>query len=1140
MVYATKDNSVHDAAPIEFYEFIAQHKTWRYTSYHSAIQGATQSDGTQWYTPFQVVRSTIEVSSIIDSPTTMDFQVPHDSELAQTFCYNKSPKELLVIVRSFHEGDSAVTEFKVEWTGHLAGVAASGKWGIIKTASIIRTELNGFLSSVFYQKSCNHVLYDERCKAVAADFTEVASVVKVQSQLITVNDMVFAAGELVNGVMVNVRTGERQGIISNNINVIRIGFPFFDIVVGDDVQLILGCDHQRLGDCKDRFDNVENYGGFDFIPEINPFEKLVYTSQTRTEVSASGEISRRVGLPPTSATTSRASGRRSSTSTVAGVRFGQKPVPTSQRAVTFENSVSESSGNIPQASLGGVVSAVIARKRVANHNLIWTGNLRPVTETTTSVKTWIEEVSLGGGVTEKITHTETITTVSTVGYLIDMMLGICLGDDVHLKGIYVDGVSVWSGDVGPARTQITIPAGDHFLSGLDVYFAGGQFNQAPEPLITTTDFPGHVGIATIFLKDVRADFTMGQMSFEVVRIPNPLGLSTAVNRTGDDLNAVSGLVEVLTNEWGYGGLAMSYIDTATFTAMAVTADNEGNIVAMKIDSEVGINEVVGALQDQLSAIIFEHPETAKITGKLIRPTTIDYVTMPRYNLSNIQELRQYEKTGWRDTLEQARGLFTERDAEYNQVPVFLQNTANISLSGRGKRTSTFNYPFVPNKSLALTLLGRDMGRVAAPTYGWSMLTSRKAAVQLPGDIISVSWPDYNILNIPMEVVTVRKQDINMRNVVMLLRQIDFPDTGALFGPGGGAYDPGFDVDPKTPLGASILTAPYFMVRSGNGVTALETSPLVYPIILPKAANNFQSSFTAFVNNLPASTGPSRTVDGGPYPTYGQLTAAINQYDGFATGELASITIDGIINAGNLVDVAEAGVREGRLFMFIGNEILSFEDATNNGDGSWTLTSVHRALLDTVFQSHADNADVYIIRNNFANVSDNGFTVPPGFTPEWSIVSNGVTKQGLIEDGLVINPWVPDAVRTLSPPRPHDTKVNATARSSTPVNVTEGASTTVTWKTRSRISSVVALMLDAAESPEVNGSVTQEHHVYHRSAGGTVTEIGNPAGYVGNTATFNMPNVADGAGTIYVEAEMTLAGFLYKSIYQDRIPVTIIP
>ncbi|MGZ7144865.1 phage BR0599 family protein, partial [Streptococcus pyogenes] len=80
--------------------------------------------------------------------------------------------------------------------------------------------------------------------------------------------------------MKNLRTGEEQGILTNESNVLRIGYPFFDLLVGDSLELVQGCDHLRLGHCKNRFNNVAHYGGFDFIPDKNPFENLQLAATT--------------------------------------------------------------------------------------------------------------------------------------------------------------------------------------------------------------------------------------------------------------------------------------------------------------------------------------------------------------------------------------------------------------------------------------------------------------------------------------------------------------------------------------------------------------------------------------------------------------------------------------------------------------------------------------------------------------------------------------------------------------------------------------------------------------------------------------------------------------------------------------------
>jgi len=273
MTYAVKDKSVSDGAPIECYQFVAPFRTWRYTSYHEPITVAGNV-----YNPLPITRTAIDTGSVIDSLTTMDFNIPSTDDLAFSFCFEPSPKELIVTVYRVHEGDDYSTQYKVEWVGVFSGASASGDWATLNTSSLFQTELNSNMSAVFYQRSCNHVLFDARCKVVRATYTVSAIVTKVQDQVITVDNMVYLLDELISGEMTNTRTNEVQGIISNAVNVLRVGYKFFDIIVGDTVELTLGCNHSRLGHCKTRFNNVVNYGGFDFIPSKDVFSSLSYTT----------------------------------------------------------------------------------------------------------------------------------------------------------------------------------------------------------------------------------------------------------------------------------------------------------------------------------------------------------------------------------------------------------------------------------------------------------------------------------------------------------------------------------------------------------------------------------------------------------------------------------------------------------------------------------------------------------------------------------------------------------------------------------------------------------------------------------------------------------------------------------------------
>ena len=280
MSYDVKDRSVHDGAPIECYHFQGSHGDFLYTSYQRPI---TVNDLD--FEPIAITRTALETGTIDDSATTMDFNVPANCLLALRYAYVVSPKELTVTVYRVHEGDDYSTDYKIEFQGEALEFTGRGKWMTVRTGTLLQTKLNGNMSAVVAQRMCNHVLYDDLCKVDPAGYTFSSTVLKVQGRIVTVDDDHAANGTLLGSTFMIDRTGEKLAIITNDDNVLRVSVAAVDIMVGDTVKIILGCDHIRLGDCKNRFNNVVNYGGFDFIPTQNPFfefTKLVNTSTTTT------------------------------------------------------------------------------------------------------------------------------------------------------------------------------------------------------------------------------------------------------------------------------------------------------------------------------------------------------------------------------------------------------------------------------------------------------------------------------------------------------------------------------------------------------------------------------------------------------------------------------------------------------------------------------------------------------------------------------------------------------------------------------------------------------------------------------------------------------------------------------------------
>lgn len=281
MSYEQKDNSVQDGEPVEFYKFSSPLGTFRYTSDN---QPGVCNGELYLVLPGGMERTSIETGSVVDTIMTMDFTFRATDDLAQLYCYSITPEQLVVEVRRAHRGDDWNTEWEMEWTGIGLDVSGSGPTISIKTGSVIQAKLNGNIAAIYYQRMCNHMLFDERCKVDREDWTVTTTITKVQRQLITVDNDQSADGELKTGEIEHMRTGEKRSIYDNVGNIVTIGYPFGDAQEGDEVKLTFGCDHKRLGHCKNRFNNVVNFGGFPFIPVENPFQDLNFEGKTITKI----------------------------------------------------------------------------------------------------------------------------------------------------------------------------------------------------------------------------------------------------------------------------------------------------------------------------------------------------------------------------------------------------------------------------------------------------------------------------------------------------------------------------------------------------------------------------------------------------------------------------------------------------------------------------------------------------------------------------------------------------------------------------------------------------------------------------------------------------------------------------------------
>ncbi len=115
-------------------------------------------------------------------------------------------------------------------------------------------------------RTCQHALYGKGCKAIRGGSN--VAVLAVDGVLVTlaIGD---PNGYLDGGEIVRVVDNEARTILEQVGNVCRVDVAFPVLAVGEMVNIVPGCDGQ-IRTCRDKFNNVANFGGHPDLPEVNP------------------------------------------------------------------------------------------------------------------------------------------------------------------------------------------------------------------------------------------------------------------------------------------------------------------------------------------------------------------------------------------------------------------------------------------------------------------------------------------------------------------------------------------------------------------------------------------------------------------------------------------------------------------------------------------------------------------------------------------------------------------------------------------------------------------------------------------------------------------------------------------------------
>lgn len=266
MSFQTYETSAQGADPQELYRFVRGDKCWLYTSSDEDVvfQGETFLARTVSRGSF--VRNEEAVSS--------ELRVRLDRSLALVgqFIDGSSPEPVFLTLYRLHRPDAqAIIIFY--------GKVANATIELEEISLLCRSPLGDGSKEVpreLILRTCPHVLYGERCRVDSSSFsvaTTISSTGGDANQYTVASDGGQADGWFDAGVLVVVATGQRAFIQAHVGNVLTLLTPVPGLSVSDSVILYAGCD-RRVETCRDKFDNVPQFGGFPLHPERNPFVQI--------------------------------------------------------------------------------------------------------------------------------------------------------------------------------------------------------------------------------------------------------------------------------------------------------------------------------------------------------------------------------------------------------------------------------------------------------------------------------------------------------------------------------------------------------------------------------------------------------------------------------------------------------------------------------------------------------------------------------------------------------------------------------------------------------------------------------------------------------------------------------------------------
>lgn len=532
-------------------------------------------------------------------------------------------------------------------------------------------------------------------------------------------------------------------------------------------------------------------------------------------------------------------------------------------------------------------------------------------------------------------------------------------------------------------------------------------------------------------------------------------------QVGFDANPIAVVVDLMTNA-DYGlGIPLTQLGSS-FKKAAMTCFSEGSGVSMLFDSQGTARDMISEVLRHVDGVTYTDPATGKYEVVLARDD-YDLADVLELDPDNVLSL-EMSRPSWAETKNVVRVKYVDAANNYVVSIVEQQNLANIHARGGVRADETYTYLGLSNSTAANNVAARVLRTVSYPLARFSMTINRQGYALRPGSVVTLSWPELGIDRLACRVTRISYGSLTEPAVMVEAVEDIF-----------GTLDTDFAVpppsewrDPITELTINaaerLLEVPYHLMGGAYRNVMTLASRSSY---LAKSYKIISSPY-----GVPVETGSVSD-----FTPSGRLTEVL-------TAAASELSIDGVIDVDALPPITAAQQQTGVYLLLIGDELLTFNAATANLDGSYTFTGLKRGVLDTLPGKHAAGARAWVISEGAGLVQSAAFSSDTTVTARLVPFDN--TRQVPTDSAALLS--LTTKSRALKPYPPGRVRVNDSVA---PDSVTAPA--VLSWAHRPRAELLAAGVLPDQDATGYNAEPGTSYTVEVYLAGALVRTVADILG-----------------------------------------------